>query len=667
MRFIALILIPAATLAGADLRWARYFGGPTAAHVRSISTMAVDNRGIIYVAGQHSASDSGAPDAFVAAIPPDGSNPLWSTSIGGPGDEVTVRLVADHSGNVYVTGRTDSSAFPGVASQDQPACPCSFVTKLASATGVAVFTKLWSGTVSDLTIGTDDASLYLAGSAGNDAEIRRLNQDGTWAWQKIIGGSNRDAATGIAIAPAGDIIITGDTESHDYPVTSGVYQGELGGTRNQFITRLSAGASEILWSTFFGNLRQTGGRIVLDSSGNIYVTGNARDSYVPWTHTNFPFGLRDLLAKFTPAGALRWVVPIGDSGLRSNIAVNAHGDVWLAGSNFSGVGGAVTPDAIQSKPYSIYPGTDALLVRISASGEKITYGTYLGGTGTDYASALAVDADENIYFAGLAWSPDFPVTGRVPADGRIDHFLAQIDLRAAPPVWIQSVVNAASSLGGPLVPGEVISIYGRGLGLADGGATAASNGRLPSSWTGTNVRINGVAAPLLYVSNAQINAIIPFPVTGIASVSVCSPAGCSNTVPLDTTPSDLAVFTQNPTGTGLAAALNQDNSLNSPSHPAHRGTVLQIWATGAGLTDPPTEDGAIADFTTGLRTEIEAHIGGVPADILYAGAAPGLPGGVVQVNVRVPEGTRLGETWLSIHTPSGYSGPLKQNVTVFVD
>jgi uncharacterized protein (TIGR03437 family) len=94
---------------------------------------------------------------------------------------------------------------------------------------------------------------------------------------------------------------------------------------------------------------------------------------------------------------------------------------------------------------------------------------------------------------------------------------------------------------------------------------------------------------------------------------------------------------------GAGAILNQDYSLNSPAHPAAPGSVVMIYSTREGQTDAPGVDGQIAGTTLPQpRLPVSVTIGGVTAEVLYAGAAPGLVAGVLQVNARVPEGTPAG-------------------------
>ncbi len=198
-----------------------------------------------------------------------------------------------------------------------------------------------------------------------------------------------------------------------------------------------------------------------------------------------------------------------------------------------------------------------------------------------------------------------------------------VTLDAAPaptkPPQIASVVNAASGLPGALAPGEIFSIFGLGVG-------------------GT-VLVNGVPAPPLYTSSGQVNAVVPYEAgaSGIAQVKVDVAQASSGEWGIPLTSAAPAIFTINASGGGAGAVLNQDYSVNSAANPAARGSVIQIFGTGQGITSPPSLTGAIS---TGAGNSavlpVKASIGGIDAIVQYQGAAPGLIAGALQVNAVVP-------------------------------
>jgi len=185
-----------------------------------------------------------------------------------------------------------------------------------------------------------------------------------------------------------------------------------------------------------------------------------------------------------------------------------------------------------------------------------------------------------------------------------------------------AVVNGASMLAGPLSPGEVISILG-----------------IPAQYASSSVLINGIRAPTLYPGPGQLNAIVPFGLnlTTAANVNLQSQGISIGQATLSVAAASPAVFTLSATGTGPGAILNQDYSVNSPGNPAPRGSTVMIYGTGFGTVNPSLADGQTATAAASTTSPVTATIGGVPATVTYAGAAPGLVAGVIQVNVTIPQ------------------------------
>jgi uncharacterized protein (TIGR03437 family) len=202
------------------------------------------------------------------------------------------------------------------------------------------------------------------------------------------------------------------------------------------------------------------------------------------------------------------------------------------------------------------------------------------------------------------------------------------------------VVNAASMLPGPVAPGEIVSLFGLGIGpvLPTGGQLDAS-GLLATGIAATKVLFNGTPAPLFYVQDSQINAQAPYEIAGAATADVeVWFQGASRgkaTVPVAASAPGIFTFSA---GDGLAVALNQDGSLNSPIEPARRASVVTLYATGDGLTKPAGTAGrpATAPFPVPVLP-VTLTVGGYPAQILFAGEAPGYAG-LLQINARLPGG-----------------------------
>ena len=186
----------------------------------------------------------------------------------------------------------------------------------------------------------------------------------------------------------------------------------------------------------------------------------------------------------------------------------------------------------------------------------------------------------------------------------------------------QGVLNAASLLPGAISPGMVITLLGYFRSAAP------------------VLFFNGIQAPTLYAGPGQVNAIVPFALSvgPIATLEVRGDGQPTASLPLATAPVSPAVFTQAGTGIGPGAILNEDYSGNSFLNPAAAGSVVMVYGTGFGSLDPPAADGEIAGFPARTTLPVSASIGDLPAEVLYAGAAPGLVAGVVQVNLRIPSG-----------------------------
>jgi uncharacterized protein (TIGR03437 family) len=250
--------------------------------------------------------------------------------------------------------------------------------------------------------------------------------------------------------------------------------------------------------------------------------------------------------------------------------------------------------------------------------------------------------------------------------------IAPVTVSTAPVISPGGVVNAASYAGGPVSPGEIVSIFGTLLGPAiPAFLTLDSTGKVSTSIGGVTVSFNGFLAPLTYVGSTQINAVVPYEITGNTSPSVQVTYGgqTSNQFALQLTTAAPALFTQNGSGTGPGAILNQDYSLNTQSNPAAPGSVVQIYMTGEGLTNPAQATGAVTTATASYpytpqpQLAVSAIIGGQPAQVIWAGEAPGFVAGVLQVNAAVPATASSGANSIAVEVGNQTS---QSGVTVWV-
>jgi uncharacterized protein (TIGR03437 family) len=209
-----------------------------------------------------------------------------------------------------------------------------------------------------------------------------------------------------------------------------------------------------------------------------------------------------------------------------------------------------------------------------------------------------------------------------------------------------TVVNAADYVMGPVAPGELVAVFGSGMGPLQGANMQVASGTVATTLAEARVLFDGVAAPLLFVRSDQIDAIMPYGVANRAStqMQVEYQGVLSGIVSIPVAAASPAIFAAGASGAGQGAILNQDFSVNSASNPAASNSVVMIYATGAGQTSPDSVDGSITGTKVLPKSiaPVTAWIGGVEAEVLYAGAAPDQVAGMLQVNARIPSGISSG-------------------------
>jgi hypothetical protein len=367
--------------------------------------IAVDNSGNAYVTGY---TDMGFPtasayqgshgggyeDAFITKLNASGSALIFSTYLGGSGDDVGNGIAVDSSGNAYVTGYTISTDFP-------------------------------------------TASAYQGSNAGgNDVFITKVNASGSGLdYSTYLGGSGNDVGNGIALDSSGNAYVTGETGSTDFP-TASAYQGSSGGAFSDvFITKVNASGSGLDYSTYLGGSgAEEGNGIAVDSSGNAYVTGNTYSTDFPTASAYQGSGggiYKDVfITKVNASGSgLDYSTYLGGSGsdVGYSIAVDSSGNAYVTGNTDS----ADFP--ISSAYQENYGGgtLDVFITKMNASGSALDYSTYLGGSGDDGGYGIAVDSSGyNAYVTGFTGSADFPTTASAyqgsHGGGNYDVFITKI-------------------------------------------------------------------------------------------------------------------------------------------------------------------------------------------------------------------------------------------------
>jgi uncharacterized protein (TIGR03437 family) len=212
----------------------------------------------------------------------------------------------------------------------------------------------------------------------------------------------------------------------------------------------------------------------------------------------------------------------------------------------------------------------------------------------------------------------------------------------APTPVIASVANGASYSNGAVSPGEEVAIFGTNFGPSTVVTATPTGGAYPTTLSNTQVLFDGTPAPIIAVTNGQVNVMVPYGVSGRASTAVqVSYLGVpSAAISYNVAATVPGIYTLNQAGSGQGAIENQDYSINGSSNPAARGTVVSIYMTGEGITSPPSVTGQLSPTNgSGLNKPVlavTATINGVSAPVQYAGSAPGEVYGVMQVNVLIP-------------------------------
>ena len=376
---------------------------------------------MVYVAGVASACDfptthgafqaasAGGQDAFVACL--DGAGRLvYSTYLGGSSDDVATGIAVDASGNVYVSGYTNSINFPTTAQAPQRTYGGgfndAFVAKLNSAGNALIYSTLLGGTGSDVVNGlalsasggacvagrTDSPALPLthpvqpALKNDGDALIACINAAGTqWSFLTYLGGSGEDLAYGIAIDSAGTVYVSGTTTSADFPTTARMSRSASRGDYDIFVVHLNPGGPIISSTVLGGTGSDAGTSIALDASGAIWVAGYTSSVDIP------------------VASALQ-----------------------------SSMGGSL----------------DGYVARLTPDGSTLQFATYLGGSGDDRIYGLAIDSQGNCLVAGATNSTDFPVlqgTLQSVAPSSYNGFIARTGVNQPPSVVSLSPASGVGS------------------------------------------------------------------------------------------------------------------------------------------------------------------------------------------------------------------------------
>ena len=346
-----------------------------------------------------------------------------------------------------------------------------------------------------------------------------------------------------------------------------------------------------------------------------------------------------LLQRFDTTGAVRFseAVLSGYSGGLS-VAVDAAGNAYITGYS----GSAMYP--VRS---SLVPCGTAWLSVVAPDG-SILQTTYIPGAAKDFSVPgvlVATSPNSTVFVVALLADPTFAPSqaGPFAVTSNFAAILLRLSSNANPQTLpLACVGNSASYSIGPIAPGGLVTLFGSGLGPQQGIQTHATlQSPFPTQAANVEVTFDGRPAPLLWVQDAQINAVAPWSLTPGQTTQVCvSNSGVkTNCLTWPVTQASPGVFTVD----GLhAAALNQDGTINSAGNPAPQGSIVSVFATGLGPISPPQADGSLVGLPLPVN-ELPLQLGyscSIPCvpppmfDALYGGPAPFLIAGASQVNYR---------------------------------
>ena len=508
--------------------------------------------------------------------------PGFADRIGGV---YTIRAVGiDTQGNALIAGNAAASGLPvtpgawlSSSSGDQTVFAC----KISAADGTPVFcTYLNSNQINIVAIGADAAgnayvlahreSASISPTPGalslGDRQIilMKLNPTGsTLLWAAEFGGSLGEGPQAMTVDAAGNAYIVGSTNSPDFP---GAANGASPTPSGSFIAKVDPSGAKLLYASY--GMKGDGPlSTAVDASGALYVAGVSLIS-------NGIF-----VMKVTADGsqiAYHAVLPANPNNSNPGIAVDSDGNAIVVGSTTSlTFTHALTATCRQANlPYPSTGVAEAFMVRIAPDG-SVLQSTYVG------AGAMPVQA-----FAITAASRQASIAVYDVLHSTVGVLQVGPDTAGTAETSIGCMVNAATFAPGALSPGEVFSIFGEGLGPAAGTvAMLTAAAQFPTTLAGTGVTFDGVAAPLLYAQDRQLNAITPWQLAGKASTQMCaSYAGktsCTTALLGQAAP---GVFSPNFID---AAAVNQDGTINSAANPAHYGSVVSLYVTGGSTPVSP--------------------------------------------------------------------------------
>jgi hypothetical protein len=545
----------------------------------------------------------------------------YSTYLGGNSNDSGNGIAVDASGNAYVVGLTPSTDFP----TQNPLQPSNhgngdaFVTKLNAAGSALVYSTYLGGSSEDWGLGIavdSSGNAYVTGytfstdfptqnplQAFNhglaDAFVAKLNAAGSaLVYSTYLGGRNFDQSHRIAVDASGNAYVTGSTDSTDFP-TQNPLQPSNHGNGDAFVTKLNAAGSAFVYSTYLGGSDQDYGYgIAVDASGNAYMTGSTNSTDFP---TRNPYqaskhlGVVAFITKLNaPGSALVYSTYLGGSSGDSGkgIAVDASGNAYVTGSTNST--DFPTRNPLQTSNHGL---GDAFVTKLNATGSALVYSTYLGGSSSDLAVGITVDASGNAYVTGYTYSTDFPTRNPLQASnhGPPDSFVTKLNAPGSALVYSTYLGGVSTDTGLGITVDASRSAYVTGGTVSNDFPT--QNPYQSSNRGGQDAFVAKISVPAVHTSgdfdgDSKADLAIFRPSTGFwyidSSLNPMSPVdarwGLTNDIPVvgdfdGDGKDDIAVWRPS---TGIWYVIPSGNPAN---------TIAQNWGMSGDIPVPGDYDG----------------------------------------------------------------------------
>jgi hypothetical protein len=434
----------------------------------------------------------------------------YATYLGGNGDDRGYDVVSDVVGNTYLTGYTLSTNFP-TQNPEQPAladgcCSDVFVSKLNASGTALVFSTYLGGASTDIgnAIRLDaSGNVFVAGSTTStdfptstaaqpnsggfsDGFIAKLDPTGaTLLYSTYLGGNDADAVNGLDVDSTGAAYVTGYTFSQNFPTLNALQATYGGGVADAFVAKYASAGNKV-YATYLGGRasldysgEDRGTGIVVDTSGNAYITGFSKSSNFPTTTGAFQtakagtccFGDAFVTKLSADGSQLVYSTYLGGADLDEGhgIALDTLNNAYVVGTTSSTDFPKMNP-----RQSTLLGASDLFVAKVNGAGSLLVFSTYLGGSGDDgwtggqagELSRIAVDASLNVYIMGMAASVDFPVANGIQTcTSSPSGFVTKFDPTASTLVFSSCVLT---STGMNIIPdnsGAILLTGGVGAGL----------------------------------------------------------------------------------------------------------------------------------------------------------------------------------------------------------